>query len=348
LLKKFSAFAILLILSASIASVTLSIPMTKASAVPVWDFEDHGYSHSDVITLTSGQIVDELQLVNSLFAAHGLPTPQHYAYPDGAYNETAISVLSQYRLTGRTAGGGSVFPETYPVSEWYSMSSAAVDENTTFSQVKTWIDNAVVAKGLLNLFTHQISDPAISIGINATMLGQILDYLVVQQNAGNLSVLTMRQAYSGFNGQRAVVVMAFDDGFRTDYTVVWPMFKARGLTGTSYITCATIENSTADALTWAMISEMSPPAPKGPVAVAWALQAQASSSMGGNTSLQANLWICPTGDLSVTAYPAAGYVFSYWLFDGVNMTANPVVLPIQTYATYHNLTAVFTKTVLST
>lgn len=342
MLKKFSAFAILLILSASIASVTLSIPVTKASAVPVWDFEDHGYSHTDVTTLTSSQIVDELQLVNSLFAAHSLPTPQHYAYPDGAYNETAISVLSQYRLTGRTAGGGSVFPETYHVSEWYSMSSAAIDENATFSKVKTWIDNAVVAKGLLNLFTHQISDPAIPIGITPTMLSQILDYLVVQQNAGNLSVLTMHQAYSGFNGQRAVVVMAFDDGFRTDYTVVWPMFKARGVTGTSYITCATIENSTADALTWAMITEMCPPA-SSPTITSWGVKINVSPSAGGVTTYPTEGIVAPQYMLYVEAFPASGYVFSHWIFDDGNLTANPVVLPEQPRWTSHTLTAVFAE-----
>ena len=82
-----------------------------------------------------------------------------------------------------------------------------------------------------------------------------------------------------------------------------------------------------------------------PVAIAWAVSVYASPTAGGNTTLPSGIWICPQGALSVTAYPATGYVFSYWLFDGVNMTAaNPLVIPGQVYATYHNLTAVFTTT----
>jgi hypothetical protein len=93
-----------------------------------------------------------------------------------------------------------------------------------------------------------------------------------------------------------------------------------------------------------MIAEMAPPARNtGPIAIAWAVSVYASPSEGGNTTLPSGIWICPQSDLTVQAIPASGYVFSYWLFDGVNMTANPLFLPCQTYATYHNLTAVFTK-----
>jgi hypothetical protein len=67
------------------------------------------------------------------------------------------------------------------------------------------------------------------------MLAQILDYLVLQQNAGNLDVLTVRDSYTQFTGQKAVVTFSFDDSFVTDYTVAYPMFIDRGIAGTSFI-----------------------------------------------------------------------------------------------------------------
>ena len=107
-------------------------------------------------------------------------------------------------------------------------------------------------------------------------------------------------------------------------------------------------NALASDYTWSFTTgtELAPPQQvyARPVAIAWAVSVYASPTAGGNTTLPSGIWVCPRGALSVTAYPAAGYVFSYWLFDGVNMTAaNPLVIPSQVYATYHNLTAVFTR-----
>lgn len=220
---------IIFLIPTSLLNSSNSFHMAKAATVaPAWDFEDHTYDHVDLTTLTSSQIIYELTTMNSRFQIHGLPPPQNFAYPMGSYNSQVISVVSQYRLTARTADG-NLNPETYPVQTWYSLHAVCMQANVGYSQIQSWIDTAISKKGLLNLYTHEVSDPPITYGTTPTILGQVLDYLVMQENAGKLAVMTMRQAYTGFNGQKAVVVVSFDDGWVTDYTTVWPMFKARCL-----------------------------------------------------------------------------------------------------------------------
>jgi peptidoglycan/xylan/chitin deacetylase (PgdA/CDA1 family) len=70
------------------------------------------------------------------------------------------------------------------------------------------------------------------------MLARLLDYLLEKQNAGLLTVVTIAEAYDYWSNTKesvAMVIVSFDDGWVTDYTTVYPMFRERGLKGTSYI-----------------------------------------------------------------------------------------------------------------
>jgi hypothetical protein len=221
----------------------------------------------------------ELQTVNNDFAAHGLPIPQHHAYPYGSYNDLVISVVSQYRLSGRMAW--SEIHETYPVPDWYQLKAAEMKTATPLSTILGWIDNAIAAKGLLNLFTHDVRAHPGPYGMKPEVLEQVLDYLVAKQNVGELLVLPIRDAYTAYDGSKAVVVVSFDDGYYTDYTTVWPMFKARGLVGTSFIYTQAINNNYKNNMNWAQIEEMagvSPPPDTTPPAAPKRLSARAASS----------------------------------------------------------------------
>ena len=83
---------------------------------------------------------------------------------------------------------------------------------------------------------------------------EALDYLVSLQNEGKLRVLPLRDAYEEWNGTQAIVVMAFDDGYATDYENAYPLFLERNLIGTRYITVSYID--TYDYLSWNMIYNM--------------------------------------------------------------------------------------------
>jgi len=337
--RKYASIVIILMLLVGSFAVLSVQPVRAADLEPGWDFEDHGYDHSAFTGLTNGQIVWQLENTSAAFQAHGLPLPEHFAYPSGSFDERVISVVSQYRKSGRTAGSGFLyFPETYPVQEWYTLSAATVSTLVSWTTIQGWIDLAISKKGLLNLFTHDVNETHTTYGVTPELLAQVLDYLVVKQNAGQLFVMTMREAYDSFDGSKAVVVFAFDDGYATTYTTAWPMFKARGLKGTSYLNTHSQDINNPGSLSWAMVEEMAQPWSPN-----WSISISSSPSNLGTTTPSGLQDV--TGKLTVTAYPVTGYHFLYWLFDGYQLTDNPVALPAQPNETSHTLTAFFSKTI---
>jgi peptidoglycan/xylan/chitin deacetylase (PgdA/CDA1 family) len=235
--------------------------VARASS-PAWDFEDHTYDHQLLTSLSIDQIVNELNTTNSVFQAHGLPSPKHLSYPNGAYNSTVVNIVSSYRLSGRTTNGPK--PDTSPIP-WYTLNAVNINSSTTFDKVKGWIDTAVSQKGLLNIFTHDVQIRPNTYGTTPQLLQQVLDYLANQQDAGNLTVMTIRQAYTEYSDTKAIVVMSFDDGYATDYSIVWPMFVAHGLSGTSYIIASRIDHLDPTALTWDMVYEMAQTQPSSTI-----------------------------------------------------------------------------------
>jgi peptidoglycan/xylan/chitin deacetylase (PgdA/CDA1 family) len=70
--------------------------------------------------------------------------------------------------------------------------------------------------------------------------------------------MTIAQAYDYWSTAttgKAIVVISFDDANESDYLVVYPLFKARGLKGTSYIVTSVIDEQ--DQLSWTEIAKMS-------------------------------------------------------------------------------------------
>ena len=269
-LRKLAVFSIIFIILVS--SVSILDLTVKAATTPGWDFEDHTYTHDSLTSLTPAQIITQMQQQNAAFQAHGLPIPKHLAYPSGDYNAAVISTIRNYRLSGRTAGANGGL-EGYPVADWYQLSALNIDRTKTVAQIQSTIDAAIAGKKLLTLFTHEVTNTPTEYDCTPATLSAILDYLSIKQSAGQLSVLPVRDAYSAYNGQKAVVIIAFDDAYQTDFTVAWPMFKAHNMVGTSFIAGDIIERPTEydpgdgsvqhARLTWFMVMDMANSAPIG-------------------------------------------------------------------------------------
>ncbi len=247
-------------------SVNESSPSAQASATTQggappppggWDFECHTYTHPFLTSLSADGIRSELNQVNAAFAAHGLPTPQHNSYPYGEYNATVESVVAEYRLSGRAAWAVTGTINTYPMADWYAMNAVEIQASTAFSTIQGYIDQAITHNALINIFTHRVMDPAPQYGCTPAMLRQVCSYLLDRQNAGQLQVLPIRDAYTSWNGTKAVVVLAFDDGWKTDYTNTWGIVSGEyGFVGTSYIYPAAMDGMWADFLSWAEVQAM--------------------------------------------------------------------------------------------
>jgi peptidoglycan/xylan/chitin deacetylase (PgdA/CDA1 family) len=232
-------------------------PVSAATWDPAlgWDFECHTNTHANLKGSSEATIRAELEAVDTAFIAHGYPVPQHTAYPFGNYDPTVEGIVSQYRKTGRTVSGNM---ETYPVPNWYELKAAQLKRNTRFPKLQAIVDQAIATNALLHIFTHDVADKPSTWGAKTTVLIDLLDYLKAKQDAGQLQVMTMAEAYdlwsTATTNPKATVVVSFDDGYATDYTTVYPLFKTRGLKGTSYIFTSVIGQP--GQLTWDQIALM--------------------------------------------------------------------------------------------
>jgi peptidoglycan/xylan/chitin deacetylase (PgdA/CDA1 family) len=243
-----------------IASVGLLIQVKSVSAATWdpslgWDFECHTNTHPSLIDMSTAAIIAELQAVNTAFQSHGYPPPQHMAYPYGDYNSIVEGIVSRYRKSARTV---SDYMTKYPVTNWYEMNAAQLVATTTKTDITNWVAQCISTKSLLLIFTHDVSANPSEYGCTPAMLTYLLDNLVTQQNAGKIVVMTMAQAYDYWHNAatqpKPTVVVSFDDAHESDYLVVYPLFTARGLKGTSYIVTSYIDWQ--DQLSWAEIAKM--------------------------------------------------------------------------------------------
>ncbi len=227
-----------------------------------WDFQCHTQSHPWLDQLTDNEIRAQYEMVNDAFTEHGYATPNHTAYPGGRLDKQGrvIAVTSEYRLTGRVVWGQH---NTWPWDDWYHLRGAQLKRNTSERVMKGWIDEAVADDSWLVVLAHDVKANPTVYGCTPEKLAYILDYALQKENEGVLQILTLADAYdvwSGATAPEATVSFTFDDCWLTDYDNVYPMFKERGIAGTSYIITGAMENEawddTADRLTWAMVDDM--------------------------------------------------------------------------------------------
>ena len=331
-----SVFAGALVLIKPVSAATTSATWDPSLG---WDFESHTDTHpsftgisTNTPPLTDAQIIAQLQAVNTAFEEHGYPPPQHLAYPYGDYDAHVEAVVSKYVKSARTVSDNMT---TFPVPDWYALNAAQLVSTTTWSDVTGWVSECISQKALLAIFTHDVSSNPSEYGCTPQMLTRILDYLVQEQNAGNLTVMTMAQAYdywSTAKGGKPTVVMCFDDANESDYLVIYPLFVARGLKGTSYIVTSYIDEQ--DQLSWAEIAKMR--APRN----TYGLDLESMQNSGATVNLGAinahnhlpTDVSAAAGKYQVTFYAASGYVFDHWETTGdvtvANPTSNPATITI--------------------
>lgn len=257
-MKKGTTFVLTAVLVAAFLGILMPVvPVSAATWDPTlgWDFQDHTNTHANLKKMKPDAIRAEENAVNAAFAAHGYPVPQHCAYPFGNYNPTVQLVISEFRKSGRTVSGNM---EAFPVPNWYALKCCGLAKRTSWSTIKGYIDQCIANKALLHIFSHDVSTSPSTWGCTIAQLTQLLDYLKQQQDAGTLKVMTIAEAYDVWStattNPGATVVVAFDDANESDFTQAYPLLKARGLKGTSFICTSFIGQS--GSLTWAEIDQM--------------------------------------------------------------------------------------------
>jgi len=187
----------------------------------------------------------EFEVVDQIFIESGLRIPEHHAYPFGVYDESVKEVASRYRKTMRSTSHGINEPP-YRFERLYAVRLYEIYDT---EELKGWIDKvALIDDGVLIFYTHCVTEEPGKYDVSSMKFKEVLDYAV---NSG-VPILTIDEAFK-VNGTPRIV-FTFDDGTITDYTTAYPMMKARGVRGTSYIITSKVGN--IGVMSWEQIIEM--------------------------------------------------------------------------------------------
>jgi len=141
------------------------------------------------------EITAAIDACEDYLAANGLNRAgKIIAYPNGEYNESALSILAAKGfLEARTtfsATNSVVFGRLNALKT----PAFSPSNNTTQAAMLTEIDNAIARKSDHRIVFHKIvASPATSIEASITDFRAVIDYLVAKRNAGLVRLLTASQ-----------------------------------------------------------------------------------------------------------------------------------------------------------
>jgi peptidoglycan/xylan/chitin deacetylase (PgdA/CDA1 family) len=162
-----------------------------------WEMGCHTHSHLRLDEASEQEIRDEMETVNSLYMEQQLPVPKHLTYPNGAVNQLASRIVSEYRLTGRryrpTASNYNSAGFKYMEYGWVHADMRNEDGPNGLNYAKEEVDMAfenrtVLVSFLIHRVVEVLSD---SYQCRLVYLQQLVDYVI--ERGGN--IVTQDEAY---------------------------------------------------------------------------------------------------------------------------------------------------------
>lgn len=133
----------------------------------------HTRTHRDLTTLSQTEMQSEIAGSKSDLENLGI-TVKTFAYPFGAYNSATDTVVRRAGFSGaRTSNGGFNTSN----SNRYFLARQPVEANTTFAQIKSWIDDSAQNETWLVLVFHRVDTNGTQYAITPALFKQIVDYL---------------------------------------------------------------------------------------------------------------------------------------------------------------------------
>ena len=151
-------------------------------------------NHVNLTTLSEVQLLANLQNVNDGFTTMGIPTPNHIAYPGGAYNDNVKLWCSAMRLTGSTSAGSPVVSQlTYPKDDKFVIKRIAIDNISEANLIllKALMDYAKCSKACIVLYGHGVLPNNDTYEIGESELIEIIDYA----NEVGLDIINYSELY---------------------------------------------------------------------------------------------------------------------------------------------------------
>jgi len=170
-----------------------------------WDLATHGIY--DLTTLEDQAAMETDIAYNKAFlTTNGFTrASDHYAYPLGGYNDTAIAAVSNTGFkTARTTLPRQV--QSDEIDNALLLTSRPIISTTTLAVAKSYIDDATAYGGTMRIFFHKlVASPSAETEWAISDFQALMDYILARKNEGILDVVTISEWYNGMTGRKQLV-----------------------------------------------------------------------------------------------------------------------------------------------
>lgn len=172
-----------------------------------WDISTHG--GVDLTTLsTVSEMESEMTLNQNVLINNGWTRNschKHYAYPNGAYNDTSDTAFNNLGFfTGRTILTDTPHGLTgIPVDNYVRLKCGYITNATTLATVEARVDSAIKhGQTLILVFHSLVASPSVSTEWAISDFQSLIDYIYTKKTASLLDVVTISEWYNGLTNPR--------------------------------------------------------------------------------------------------------------------------------------------------
>jgi len=160
------------------------------------DIVNHTSDHTNLTTLTAGEIATKINDCDTFLTALGFTRSRNYLlYPYNAYNDTVLAAVLALGYINMARNGG-LFVQQLPLDNALTISSKLVLNDTTDNTaVETAIDDTIAKGGVCMVYGHQIitSGPPDSNYCLESVAKHLIDYL--DTNKTSIQTITFSELW---------------------------------------------------------------------------------------------------------------------------------------------------------
>lgn len=171
-----------------------------------WDIQCHTVTHPDLRMLSDSDIRAELEEVNRIFAANGLPVPCHHAYPSGLYDSRVKAIVQEYRKSARTVRADTFDGIDRSTLNFYELHPIGGDMQIEddFQYLRGRLDQAYERNRIVITIHHRVHaaadpDPPV-LSTRQDLLKRTVEYALQK----GFKIVTISQLYALLTGEASV------------------------------------------------------------------------------------------------------------------------------------------------
>ncbi len=139
----------------------------------------HTRTHNDLVGMTTTQATAEIKGSRDDILTWDVGAVKTFSYPFGSYNAGTIQIVKNAGFESAASSNGGMVTTG---SDVYQLERRGLEKNTTLTQAKTWVDQALAQKKWLILTVHQVQPTcADQYCVTTTLFNQVVDYLKTKE-----------------------------------------------------------------------------------------------------------------------------------------------------------------------